>query len=146
MPPSGAPFRVPKPKPPLRSPQKRPSSHRLRSRLLSADVLAPAGVGLASLLLWEGLVRWLKVPPYLLPGPLLVLQTLGTEGGELFGSLLITLQITVVAFGAAVVLATMGKKATIQAQTTRAAKVLLRSQTMIRGAIATTGVVWRITA
>ena len=34
---------------------------------------------------------------------MLVLQTLGTEGGELFGSLLITLQITVVAFGAAVV-------------------------------------------
>ena len=103
MPPSGAPFRVPKPKPPVRSPQKRPSSQRLRARLLSADVLAPAGVGLASLLLWEGLVRWLAVPPYLLPGPLLVLQTLRTEGGELFGSLLITLQITVVAFGAAVV-------------------------------------------
>jgi len=103
MPSSGAPFRVPKPKPPVRSPQKRPSSQRLRSRLLSADVLAPVGVGLASLLLWEGLVRWLDVPPYLLPGPLLVLQTLVTEGGELFGSLLITLQITVVAFGAAVV-------------------------------------------
>ena len=103
MPPSGAPFRVPKPKPPLRSPQKRPRIQRLMARLLSADVLAPAGVGLASLLLWEGLVRWLDVPPYLLPGPLLVLQTLGTEGGELFGSLLITLQITVVAFGAAVV-------------------------------------------
>ncbi|AFY65266.1 ABC transporter permease [Geitlerinema sp. PCC 7407] len=103
MPPSGAPFRVPKPKPPVRSPQRRPRIQRLRSRLLSADVLAPAGVGLASLLLWEGLVRWLDVPPYLLPGPLLVLQTLGTEGGELFGSLLITLQITVVAFGAAVV-------------------------------------------
>lgn len=103
MPPSGAPFRVPKPKPPVRSPQKRPRIQRLMARLLSADVLAPAGVGLASLLLWEGLVRWLKVPPYLLPGPLLVLQTLRTEGGELFGSLLITLQITVVAFGAAVV-------------------------------------------
>ncbi len=103
MPSSGAPFRVPKSTPPVRSPQKRPSSHRLMAQLLSADVLAPVGVGLASLLLWEGLVRWLKVPPYLLPGPLLVLQTLGTEGGELFGSLLITLQITVVAFGAAVV-------------------------------------------
>ena len=103
MPPSGAPFRVPKPKPPVRSPQKRPRIQRLMARLLSADVLAPVGVGFASLLLWEGLVRWLAVPPYLLPGPLLVLQTLRTEGGELFGSLLITLQITVVAFGAAVV-------------------------------------------
>lgn len=103
MPSSGDPVRVPTPKPPGRSPQKRPKSQRLGARLLSADVLAPAAVGLASLLLWEGLVRWLAVPPYLLPGPLLVLQTLGTEGGELFGSLLITLQITLVAFGAAVV-------------------------------------------
>jgi NitT/TauT family transport system permease protein len=60
-------------------------------------------VGLLALLLWEGAVRLFEVPPYLLPGPLLVLQTLITEWPELFPSLLITLQITVVAFLAATV-------------------------------------------
>jgi hypothetical protein len=40
----------------------------------------------------------------------------------------------------------IGKKATIQAQTTKAAKVLFLSQRMIKGAIATIGVVCKITA
>ncbi|MEM9002015.1 MAG: ABC transporter permease [Cyanobacteria bacterium P01_F01_bin.86] len=55
------------------------------------------------LVMWEGLVRFFQVPPYLLPGPLLVLQTLIQEWPQLFPSLLITLQITVVAFLAAMV-------------------------------------------
>lgn len=103
MPSFGAPFRVRNPNSPLRSPRQPSLRQHLRAWLLSVDVVAPVGVGIASLVLWEGLVRWLEVPPYLLPGPLLVLQTLLTEGDELFASLLITLQITVVAFGAAVV-------------------------------------------
>ena len=67
------------------------------------EVIAPLLVGLVALLLWEGAVRILAVPPYLLPGPLLVGQTLVTEWSELFPSLMITLQITVVAFLAATV-------------------------------------------
>lgn len=70
--------------------------------LLSPDVLAPLAVGLLLLLLWEVGVRVTQMPPYLLPGPLLVLQTLVSEWGTLFPSMLITLKITLVAFVAAV--------------------------------------------
>ncbi|HEY9887901.1 MAG TPA: ABC transporter permease [Candidatus Obscuribacterales bacterium] len=69
--------------------------------LTQPEVVAPGVVGLIALGLWEGLVRLWQVPPYLLPGPLLVWQTLLAEWSDLFPSLLITLQITVVAFGAA---------------------------------------------
>ncbi len=70
--------------------------------LLSPDVLAPVAVGLLLLLVWEIGVRITQMPPYLLPGPLLVLQTLISEWGTLFPSMLITLRITLVAFVAAV--------------------------------------------
>ena len=73
------------------------------SRLLSPEVIAPAIVGVLVLLCWEVGVRITQTPPYILPGPLLVLQTLFQEWGTLFPSLLITLQITIVAFLAAVV-------------------------------------------
>lgn len=72
-------------------------------RLGSLDIIAPVLVGLAMLLLWELGVRLFQVPPYLLPGPLLVLQTLVRSWPELFPSLLTTLKITVVAFVAATV-------------------------------------------
>lgn len=71
--------------------------------LLSPDVLAPGAVGLLLLLFWEMGVRMTHMPPYLLPGPLLVFQTLVSEWGTLFPSMLITLKITLVAFIAAVV-------------------------------------------
>jgi NitT/TauT family transport system permease protein len=71
--------------------------------LLSPDVLAPGAVGLLLLLFWEIGVRVTNMPPYLLPGPLLVFQTLVSEWGTLFPSMLITLKITLVAFIAAVV-------------------------------------------
>jgi NitT/TauT family transport system permease protein len=70
---------------------------------LSADIIAPLVVGILALIGWEVGVRVTGVPPYLLPGPLLVLQTLLQEWGDLFPSLLITLQITIVAFIAAIV-------------------------------------------
>lgn len=73
------------------------------SRLLSPEVIAPAIVGIFVLLCWEVGVRVTQTPPYILPGPLLVLQTLIQEWGTLFPSLLITLKITIVAFLAAVV-------------------------------------------
>lgn len=76
---------------------------RLWSAIAQPEVVAPMLVGILILLLWEGTVRWFEVPPYLLPGPLLVCQTLITEWPELFPSLMITLQITVVAFLAATV-------------------------------------------
>ena len=80
-----------------------PKFARWWSEIARPEVLAPLVVGLLVLLLWEGAVRWLAVPPYLLPGPLLVLQTLIEEWSELFPSLLVTLLITVLAFLAATI-------------------------------------------
>lgn len=72
-------------------------------RLISVDVLAPLAVLVLALVLWDVFVRVTGLPPYLLPGPLLVFKTLITDWNELFQSLLVTLQITVVAFIAAAV-------------------------------------------
>ncbi len=72
-------------------------------KLASIDVIAPLVVGILAILLWDIFVRVTKMPPYLLPGPFLVLQTLITDWNTLFSSLMITLQITLAAFIAAVV-------------------------------------------
>ncbi|MGF1457902.1 MAG: ABC transporter permease [Leptolyngbyaceae cyanobacterium] len=73
------------------------------SMLWQPEVLAPLLVGVLALILWEALVRLLAMPPYLLPGPILVFTTLIEEWPDLFPSLLVTLQITVLAFLAATV-------------------------------------------
>ena len=73
-------------------------STRAWSAIARPEVMAPVLVGVLVLLLWEGAVRWFGVPPYLLPGPLLVGQTLITDWSELFPSLMVTLLITVMAF------------------------------------------------
>jgi NitT/TauT family transport system permease protein len=72
-------------------------------KLVSVDVIAPLMVGILAILAWDVFVRVTKMPPYLLPGPLLVLQTLISDWKELFPSLMITLEITLAAFVAAVV-------------------------------------------
>ena len=71
--------------------------------LLTAERLAPIAVGVIFLLIWEVSVRLTHTPPYLLPTPTKVFQTLITEWGSLFPSLMITVQITLVAFVAAIV-------------------------------------------
>ncbi|WP_427162182.1 ABC transporter permease [Aliinostoc sp. HNIBRCY26] len=68
-----------------------------------AEIFAPILVGVFALILWDLLVRVTQLPPYILPSPFLVFQTLITDWGELFPSLLITLQITVTAFMAAAI-------------------------------------------
>ena len=45
-------------------------------------------------LAWDGIVRGLSIPPYVLPGPGLVLNTLIADGGLLWQSLLVTLGTT----------------------------------------------------
>ncbi|NJN03026.1 MAG: ABC transporter permease subunit [Leptolyngbyaceae cyanobacterium SL_1_1] len=72
-------------------------------KIFTPELIAPVLVGVFMLLGWEILVRAMQIPPYLLPGPLLVLQTLILEWPQLFPSLLVTIQITLVAFVAAVV-------------------------------------------
>ena len=66
-------------------------------------ILAPLAVGVLALGLWEFLVRWKEIPPYILPGPVLIGQTLIADWGTLSGSLWITLRITFMALFAAVV-------------------------------------------
>lgn len=73
-------------------------------RLMTPEVIAPGIVGVLFLVLWEGFVRVAQMPVYLLPGPLLVFQTLVQDWPILFPSLLVTLKITIVAFMTAAVL------------------------------------------
>lgn len=69
-----------------------------------ARIVAPLVVGLLFLAAWEAFVRLEAVPVYVLPGPLLVAETLWRDGPSLLASLLVTLRITVAALAAAVVL------------------------------------------
>ncbi len=64
-------------------------------------ILAPVVVGVIFLLLWHAVVAINRIPPYIVPGPLLVAETLVQDWGALCGSLLVTLQVT----GAALLLA-----------------------------------------
>ncbi|MCC2665470.1 MAG: transporter permease subunit [Geminicoccaceae bacterium] len=68
-----------------------------------ARVVAPLAIGLAALACWEFVVRVNDIPHYILPGPLLVLQSLVADWGTLWPSLLITLQITFMALAVATV-------------------------------------------
>ncbi len=69
-----------------------------------ARYAAPLAVGILMLIGWEAVVRINAIPPYILPGPLLVAETLWRDGPSLLGSLWVTFQITLAALIAAVVL------------------------------------------
>src|SRR5512135_1793401 len=62
-------------------------------------VLVLALVGVA----WDGVVRAFAIPPFVLPGPGLVLRTLIDDGALLWNSLLVTLTITFEGFALAAV-------------------------------------------
>jgi NitT/TauT family transport system permease protein len=68
------------------------------------NILAPALVGAAVLGVWHALVTAYEVPSYLVPSPLLVLQTLVKDWSLLSASLLVTLKITFLALLLALVL------------------------------------------
>ncbi|MDB9312917.1 ABC transporter permease [Spirulina sp. CS-785/01] len=70
-------------------------------QLFSLEVISPIIVGVIFLITWEILVGITETPPYILPKPSLVAQTLLDEWGSLWPSLLITLRITLAAFGLA---------------------------------------------
>ncbi len=65
------------------------------------DHWPPILIGVALLIFWELLVRAANIPPYVLPGPLLVLETLWIDAALLLRSLRITLEITLAALAAA---------------------------------------------
>jgi NitT/TauT family transport system permease protein len=62
---------------------------------------APVAVGVLFLAAWEAFVRVRGIPPYILPTPSAVAQSLWVDGPSLFGSLLVTLRITLAALAAA---------------------------------------------
>jgi NitT/TauT family transport system permease protein len=69
-----------------------------------AKLVAPFAVGLLMLIAWEAVVRINAIPAYILPGPLLIAETLWRDGPSLLGSLWVTARITAAALIAAVVL------------------------------------------
>ncbi|HQS16326.1 ABC transporter permease [Reyranella sp.] len=69
---------------------------------MSARIVAPVLMGIFMLALWEGLVRAMEIPTYILPGPILVAKTLVSDWGTLWPALVVTLSITLQALLAAV--------------------------------------------
>jgi NitT/TauT family transport system permease protein len=65
-------------------------------------IIAPLVIGVFALGLWEFIVWWRAIPPFILPGPLLIARTLFEDWGTLSASLWITLRITAAALIAAV--------------------------------------------
>jgi NitT/TauT family transport system permease protein len=64
---------------------------------------APYLFGILFLGGWEAFVRIKEIPPYLLPGPILIVQTLVTDFSLLLPNLIVTLRTTVLAFLAAAI-------------------------------------------
>jgi NitT/TauT family transport system permease protein len=64
-------------------------------------LLAPVAVGALFLAAWQAVVRLDGIPPYILPAPSAIAASLWTDGPSLFGSLLVTLRITLAALAAA---------------------------------------------
>lgn len=69
-----------------------------------APIAAPTVVALLGLCIWHALVVLNDIPHYILPTPLSVGEALVEDWPVLFSSLLSTLKVTVIAFGAAVVI------------------------------------------
>jgi NitT/TauT family transport system permease protein len=67
---------------------------------------APLAGGVLALVLWHVLVQAFDVPQFLVPGPLVVLETLIADWRLLFGALLVTLRITLGALVLAVLIGT----------------------------------------
>ena len=67
-------------------------------------IVWPALVAVVLIAAWQGLVVAYKLPPFLVPSPLNVAETLVKDAGLLFGALYTTLKITLFAFLCATVL------------------------------------------
>jgi len=63
----------------------------------------PALVAIVLIAAWQGLVTGMDLPPYLVPSPFLMVKTLVTDWRALGSALLVTLEITVLAFVVATV-------------------------------------------
>ena len=82
----------------------RPSSTRYRGRI---ERLLPWLVALLFLGLWQAWVVAFEIPAFLVPSPWRIAETLVADAGLLFRALLVTLEITLYAFLASVVLGSL---------------------------------------
>jgi NitT/TauT family transport system permease protein len=71
---------------------------------LTVRILAPLALGIVFLVVWQSICVALNVPVYLVPKPTTIAETLVEDWSLLFSSLMVTLKITFLAFGLAVVL------------------------------------------
>ena len=62
-----------------------------------AQYLWPIAFGVLLLALWQSAVTLYDVPPYIMPGPLAIAESLWTDGPDLMQSLWVTLQVTIAA-------------------------------------------------
>ncbi|MBN9409748.1 MAG: ABC transporter permease [Burkholderiales bacterium] len=67
-------------------------------------IVLPLVVAIVLLGTWQALVTGLKLPPYLVPSPVLMMETLFTDWAPLGLALLVTMKITVLSFVVAVVI------------------------------------------
>jgi len=96
MTPSATPARPrPASKPALK---KQPARTPLLQQPRIQRVMYPLLVGVVLVALWQGLVTAMELPPYLVPSPYLMMQTLVTDWVPLGMALLVTLKITVLSF------------------------------------------------
>ena len=72
-----------------------------------ASRLPPLLAGMVFLALWEASVRMMAVPVYILPGPLVIAETLWTDGGTLLRALGITFGVTITALIGATLIGAM---------------------------------------
>jgi NitT/TauT family transport system permease protein len=73
-------------------------------RARALRVAAPVALGIGFLAVWQAFVFTEEIPAYVLPGPLLIAETLWRDGPSLLASLWVTLRITLVALAAAAVI------------------------------------------
>jgi NitT/TauT family transport system permease protein len=78
----------------------KPSSSPSRAARFAVSALA----AIVLLALWEGIVRWFHVPPFVMPGPIAILRSLVTDWPILSRGLWVTLEVTGLALILAVVL------------------------------------------
>jgi NitT/TauT family transport system permease protein len=87
--------------------QPAPQAVKAKPRKNYDKVIYPAVVAIVLLAAWQAVVTGLKLPAYLVPSPLLMMQTLVTDWQTLGGSLLFTLKITLLSFVVAVIIGTL---------------------------------------
>ncbi|BCM20300.1 ABC transporter permease [Mesorhizobium sp. J8] len=63
----------------------------------------PLAIMVLAIVLWDRICVWNEIPQYILPRPGVVLQTLHSDAGLLFSSLLVTLRITFLSLALAVI-------------------------------------------